>query len=66
MNHPTVGHQVIDFATDLERFTATYNHVNQSEECRNSSKYQFHKMLMELYVSDAPIDEYFLRLRCIT
>ncbi len=29
MNHPKAGHQVIDFATDLERFTTTYNHVNQ-------------------------------------
>ncbi|NDF60319.1 MAG: hypothetical protein EB100_04490 [Crocinitomicaceae bacterium] len=62
MNHPKVGHQVIDFATDLERFTTTYNHVNQSEEYRYSSKYQFHNMMMDLYVSDAPIDEIFFTI----
>jgi hypothetical protein len=62
MNHPKVGHQVIDFATDLERFTTTYNHVNQSEEYRYSSKYQFHKMMMDLYVTDAPIDEIFFTI----
>jgi hypothetical protein len=62
MNHPKVGHQVIDFATDLERFTITYNHVNQSEVYRYSSKYQFHKMLMDLYVSDAPVDEHFFTI----
>ena len=32
MSHPTAGHQVIDFATNLERFTNTYNHVNQIPE----------------------------------
>jgi hypothetical protein len=62
MNHPKVGHQVIDFATDLERFTTTYNHVNQSKEYRYSSKYQCHKMLMDLYVLDAPIDENFFTI----
>jgi hypothetical protein len=62
MNHPTAGHQVIDFATDLERFTTTYNHVNQSQEYQYSSQYQCHKMLMDLYVSDAPIDENFFTI----
>lgn len=62
MNHPTAGHQVIDFATDLERFTTTYNHVNQSQEFSYSSKYQFHKILMDLFVSNAPIDEYFFTI----
>ena len=57
MNHPTAGHQVIDFATDLERFTNTYNHVNQSPEYTYSAMYHFHKQLMDLYVSDAPNDE---------
>ena len=59
MSHPTAGNQVIDFATDLERFTMTYNHVNQSAEYAYSAKYHFHKQLMELWTSDAPIDEHF-------
>jgi len=62
MNHPTAGHQVIDFATDLERFTNTYNHVNQSPEYTYSAMYHFHKQLMELYVSDKPIDEHFFTI----
>lgn len=62
MSHPTAGHQVIDFATDLERFTMTYNHVNQSAEYAYSAKYHFHKQLMELYVSDKPIDEHFFTI----
>ena len=57
MSHPTAGHQVIDFATDLERFTMIYNHVNQSPEYSYSSLYHSHMKLMELYVSDAPIGE---------
>lgn len=59
MSHPTAGHQVIDFATNLERFTKTCEHVNQSPENTYSSMYHFHKRLMELYVSDKPIDEHF-------
>ena len=59
MSHPTAGHQVIDFATDLERFTMTYNHVNQSAEYAYSAKYHCHKQLMELWTSNAPIDEHF-------
>lgn len=62
MNHPTAGHQVIDFATDLERFTNTYNHVNQSTEYTYSAMYNCHKQLMELYVSDKPIDEHFFTI----
>lgn len=62
MNHPAVGHQVIDFATDLERFTNTYNHVNQSHEHSYSSKYHFHKILMDLFSSKSPIDEYFFTI----
>lgn len=62
MSHPTAGHQVIDFATDLERFTNTYNHVNQSPDFCYAAMFHFHKKLMELYVSDAPIDEYFFTI----
>jgi hypothetical protein len=62
MNHPVAGHQVIDFATDLERFTNTYNHVNQSPEYTYSAMYHSHKQLMELYVSDKPIDEHFFTI----
>lgn len=62
MNHPTAGHQVIDFATDLERFTNTYNHVSQSPEYTYSTMYHCHKQLMELYVSNKPIDEHFFTI----
>ena len=62
MSHPTAGHQVIDFATNLERFTNTYNHVNQSPEFSYFGKRHFHKQLMDLYVSDAPNDEHFFTI----
>lgn len=62
MNHPVAGRQRIDFRTELERFSSIYNHVNQSPEYAYSSMYHCHKQLMELYVSDKPIDEHFFTI----
>ena len=62
MNHPVAGRQRIDFRTELERFSTIYNHVNQSPEYAYSSMYHCHKQLMELYVSDKPIDEHFFTI----
>jgi hypothetical protein len=62
MNHPVAGRQRIDFRTELERFSSIYNHVNQSPEYAYSAMYHSHKQLMELYVSDKPIDEHFFTI----
>ncbi len=59
MYHPTAGSGVIDYVTDLERFTATFNHVRRDLHQLDAFRSEMHKILMELYVNRAPVDEFF-------
>jgi len=62
LNHPIVGQKVIDYSTDLERFRATHQHVNQTPELTIAYKIQTHSMLMDLLNKKAPIDEHFFTI----
>lgn len=62
MNHPTAGHQVIDYSTDLERFRLTHQHVNRTPEHTIAYKMQMHAMLMDLFIKNSPIDEHFFTI----
>ncbi|MDF5691610.1 hypothetical protein [Aquirufa aurantiipilula] len=62
MNHPIAGYQVIDYYTDLERFTLTHQFVNSTPENAIAYREKMHEILMDLFVQNAPIDEYFFTI----
>ncbi len=49
----------IDYTTDLDRFTNTYNHVRNHPAGVLEFRRQMYENLMDLINSKAPIDEYF-------
>jgi hypothetical protein len=49
----------IDYTTDLDRFTNTYNHVRNHPAGVPEFRTQMYEKLKELINSNAPIDEYF-------
>ncbi|MFM6995356.1 MAG: hypothetical protein ACKOWO_09610 [Sediminibacterium sp.] len=49
----------IDYTTDLDRFTNTYNHVKNHPAGVIAFRSEMYKILMELVKSNAPVDEYF-------
>lgn len=49
----------IDYTTDLDRFTNTFNHVRNHPAGVLSFRSQMYDILMYLVTSNAPIDEYF-------
>jgi hypothetical protein len=57
----TFEHSVstIDYITDLDRFTNTYNHVRNHPLGVLEFRRQMYEILMDLVKSNAPIDEHF-------
>ena len=49
----------IDYTTDLDRFTNTYNHVRNHPAGVPEFRTQMYEKLKDLINSNAPIDEYF-------
>jgi len=49
----------IDYTTDLDRFTNTYNHVRNHPVGVLEFRRQMYEILMDLVKSNAPINEYF-------
>ena len=48
----------IDYTTDLERFTNTYNHVKSHPAGILAFRSKMYEILMDLIKSNAPVDEY--------
>jgi hypothetical protein len=49
----------IDYTTDLDRFTNTYNHVKNHPAGVFAFRSKMYEILMDLIKSNAPVDEYF-------
>ena len=49
----------IDYTTDLDRFTNTYNHVKNHPAGILAFRCKMYEILMDLIKSNAPVDEYF-------
>lgn len=49
----------IDYTTDLDRFTNTYNHVKNHPAGILAFRCKMFEILMDLIKSNAPVDEYF-------
>jgi hypothetical protein len=49
----------VDYTTDLERFTNTYNHVKNHPAGVLVFRSKMYEILMDLIKTNAPIDEYF-------
>jgi len=49
----------VDYSTDLDRFTMTYNYVRSHPSGLIAFRRKMYETLMYLIKSDAPIDEYF-------
>lgn len=49
----------INYTTDLDRFTNTYNHVKNHPAGVIAFRSKMYELLMDLIKSNAPVDEYF-------
>jgi len=62
MNHPKVNSRSFDYSTVLDRFTRTYEHVNKHPAGADAFRKEMHSILTGLFLTDAPIDEYFFTI----
>ena len=62
MNHPKASSRTFDYSTDLDRFTRTYEHVKNHPAGTDVYRKEMHSILMDLFLTDAPIDEYFFTI----
>jgi len=62
MNHPRANCLKFDYSTDLDRFTRTYEHVKNHPAGADAFRKKMHSILMDLFLTDAPIDEYFFTI----